>query len=84
MTTSLTSVALSAAAIVTGVFVVEVIFNLQGISSILVASMGAAPDATAALGFSVYSVVLVISLMIILDIAQAIADPRVRDEVLKT
>lgn len=84
LTISLTSVALSAAAIVTGVFVVEVIFNLQGISSILVASMGAAPDATAALGFSVYSVILVISLMLLLDIAQAIADPRVRDEVLKT
>jgi len=84
LTSSLTSVALSAAAIVTGVFVVEVIFNLQGISSILVASMGAAPDATAALGFSVYSVILVISVMLILDVAQAMADPRVRDEVLKT
>ncbi len=84
LTSSLTSVALSAAAIMTGVFVVEVIFNLNGISEVLVASMSAAPDATAALGFCVYSVILVITLMLLLDIAQAIADPRVRDEVLKT
>lgn len=84
LTSSLTSVALSAAAIMTGVFVVEVIFNLKGISEVLVSSMSAAPDATAALGFSIYSVILIIALMFVLDIAQAIADPRVRDEILKT
>jgi peptide/nickel transport system permease protein len=84
LTPSLTSVALSAASITTGVFVVEVIFNLKGISDVLVASMSWTPDAVAALGFSVYSVILVISLMFLLDLAQAVTDPRVRDEVLKT
>jgi ABC-type dipeptide/oligopeptide/nickel transport system permease component len=92
LTPSLTSVALSAAAIMTGVFVVEVIFDIKGISWVLVASMKAVPDlrtfavpdAPAALGFSVYSAILVITLMFLLDIVQAIADPRVRDEVLRT
>ncbi len=84
LTSSLTSVALSAAAIMTGIFVVEIIFGLKGISSVLVVSMSSAPDAQAALGFSVYSILLVISLMFFLDIVQAIVDPRVRDEVLKT
>lgn len=81
---SLTSVALSAAAIMTGVFVIEVIFDLKGLSSVVVTSMSIAPDAPAALGFSVYSVILVISLMFLLDIAQAVFDPRVREEVLRT
>ncbi|HSA99189.1 MAG TPA: ABC transporter permease [Anaerolineales bacterium] len=81
---SLTSVALSAASILTGVFVVEIIFGLKGISSVLVSSVSSAPDAPAALGFAVYSVILVVSLMFLLDVAQALADPRVRDEVLKT
>ena len=85
LTPSLTSVALSAAAIVTGVFVVEVIFDFKGLSTILVTAMSTvAPDAPAVLGFSVYSVILVIGLMFLLDIAQAVLDPRVRDEVLKT
>jgi ABC-type dipeptide/oligopeptide/nickel transport system permease component len=84
LTPSLTSVALSAASILTGVFVVEIIFGLRGISSILVSSVSYTPDAPAALGFSVYSVVMIISLMFLLDVAQAIVDPRIRDEVLKT
>ncbi|HET9587909.1 MAG TPA: ABC transporter permease [Anaerolineales bacterium] len=81
---SLTSVALSAAAMLTGVLVVEAIFDLKGLSAVIVGSMNSAPDAPAALGFSVYSVLLVIGLMFLLDIAQAILDPRVREEVLKT
>jgi len=84
LTPSLTSVAISAASILTGVFVVEIIFGLKGISYVLVSSVSVAPDAPAALGFSVYSVILIITLMFLLDVAQAIADPRVRDEVLKT
>lgn len=81
---SLTSVALSATAIMTGVFVVEIIFDLQGISSVLVSSMKSEPDAPAALGFAVYSVILVVILMLLLDVVQALTDPRIRDEVLKT
>jgi len=84
LTPSLTSVALSAASVLTGVFVVEIIFSLKGVSYVLVSSMSSAPDAPAALGFAVYSVILILSLMLLLDVAQAVADPRVRDEVLKT
>jgi len=81
---SLTSMALSAAAIVTSVFVVEIIFGLHGVSEIIVESMRSTPDAPAATGFAVYSVLMVIGLMLGLDILQALLDPRVRDEVIKS
>jgi len=81
---SLTTMALSAASVVTSIFVVEIIFGLTGVSSVIVESMSSSPDAPAALGFAVYSVLMVIGLMFILDVAQAILDPRVRDEVFKS
>jgi peptide/nickel transport system permease protein len=84
MAPSLTTMALSAASVVTGIFVVEIIYGLTGVSSVIVESMKSSPDAPAALGFAVYSVLMVVGLMFILDVAQAILDPRVRDEVLKT
>jgi peptide/nickel transport system permease protein len=80
---SLTTMGLSAASIVTGIFVVEIIYNLKGVSEVILISMRSAPDAPAALGFAVYSVIMVIGLMLILDIAQAALDPRIREEVLK-
>jgi peptide/nickel transport system permease protein len=80
---SLTAIALSAASVVTSIFVVEIIFGLTGVSQVIVIAMSTIPDAPAALGFAVYSVLMVISLMFILDVAQALLDPRVRDEVLK-
>jgi peptide/nickel transport system permease protein len=83
MAPSLTTMALSAANVVTSIFVVEIIFGLTGVSSIIVESMQSSPDAPAALGFAVYSVLMVVGLMFILDIVQAILDPRVRDEVMQ-
>ncbi|OIN89211.1 MAG: hypothetical protein AUJ21_10035 [Anaerolineae bacterium CG1_02_58_13] len=80
---SLTSMALSAASLVTGIFVVEIIFGLTGVSQVIVISMQSSPDAPAALGFAVYSVLMVVGLMFILDVVQALLDPRVRDEVFK-
>jgi peptide/nickel transport system permease protein len=80
---SLTTMVLSAASIATGVFVVEIIYNLTGVSQVIVIAMSSSPDAPAALGFAVYSVIMVLGLMLTLDIVQALADPRVRDEVLK-
>ena len=80
---SFTSLALSAASLVTGVFVVEIIFSYQGISDLIVKSMQGTPDAAAALGFSVYSALLVLFLMFILDVIQAAIDPRVRDETIR-
>lgn len=82
MAPSLTTMALSAASVVTSIFVVEIIFGLTGVSSVIVESMQSSPDAPAALGFAVYSVLMVMGLMFILDVTQAIFDPRVRDAVL--
>jgi peptide/nickel transport system permease protein len=81
---SLTSIALSATSIVTGVLVAELIFNFKGVSQVIVNSMSGVPDAPAALGFAVYSVLLVLILMFILDVLQAVLDPRIREGVLST
>jgi peptide/nickel transport system permease protein len=84
LTPSLTSIALSATSIVTGVFVAEIIYDFNGVSSVILAAMGGVPDAPAALGFAIYSVILVLLLMFILDVLQAVFDPRVREGVLKS
>lgn len=81
---SLTSMALSAASIVTGVFVAEIIFDFNGVSAVILSAMSGTPDAPAALGFAMYSVILVLLLMFILDVLQAVFDPRVREGVLKS
>ncbi len=81
---ALTSIALSATSIITGVFVVEIIFNFSGVSRVILSAMGGVPDAPAALGFAVYSVLMVLTLMFILDVLQAVLDPRIREGVLKT
>jgi ABC-type dipeptide/oligopeptide/nickel transport system permease component len=83
LTPALTSIGLSVATILTGAFVVEIIFNLHGISEVLAISVSGAPDAPAALGFSVYSVLMVLGLMFLIDLLMAVFDPRVREEVLR-
>ena len=80
---SLTSIALSAATIITGVFVSEIIFDFNGVSYVIVKAMSNIPDAPAALGFAVYSVIMVLVLMFFLDVLQAIFDPRGREGILK-
>lgn len=69
----------SAASLLTGVFVVEIIFNYPGVSFIAMRSMNNIPDAPAALGFAMFSVILVLLLMAILDLIQYSLDPRVRE-----
>jgi peptide/nickel transport system permease protein len=81
---SLTSMTLSAAFIITGVFVVEIIFDFDGVSSVILDAMNGTPDAPAALGFAVYSVIMVLLLMFVLDVLQAVFDPRIREGVLKS
>jgi peptide/nickel transport system permease protein len=76
---ALTSSILSAAALLTGVYVVEIIFNFHGVSEVAIASMQYTPDAPAALGFTIYSVIVVLALMFILDILQVIINPRLRE-----
>jgi peptide/nickel transport system permease protein len=74
----LTSSALSAASLVTGVYVVEVVFGWPGVSKLITYSMWQ-PDVALAAGFAVYSVLAVLSLMVLLDIIQAVVDPRLRE-----
>ncbi|MGH2536427.1 MAG: ABC transporter permease [Candidatus Promineifilaceae bacterium] len=69
---------LSAAALVSGVFVVEAIFNFHGLSELLTRSARGAPDVPLALGFAVYSVLLVLGVMVALDGLRGLADPRSR------
>lgn len=78
---SLTSSALSAASLITGVFVIEVIFGLKGLSDLIIRGVQGAPDAPLAMGFAVFSVLLVLPIMFILDIIRATVDPRLRAEV---
>jgi len=81
---SMTSITLSATSIVTGIFIAEIIYNINGVSGVIVRAMNGIPDAPAALGFSIYSVIMILVLMFILDVLQAAIDPRVRDQVLKS
>jgi peptide/nickel transport system permease protein len=80
MIPALNSIALSTASLIMGVFVVEAVFGFPGVSELIVGSMRTAPDVAAAMGFAVYSVLLVLPVMLILDILQAVFDPRLRDE----
>jgi peptide/nickel transport system permease protein len=76
---ALTSSALAAASLITGVFVVEVVFAYHGLSEIAIRALtGASPDAALAVGFSIFSVILVLPIMLTLEIAQAALDPRIR------
>lgn len=81
---SLTSIALSATSILTGVFVAEIIFDFNGVSILILNALSGVPDAAAALGFAIYSVLMVLILMFLLDVLQAALDPRIREGVLKS
>ncbi len=78
---ALTSSSLSAASLITGVFVIEVIFSLRGLSELITKGIGAfTPDTPLALGFAVYSVLLVLPIMVVLDLIKALVNPIVREE----
>jgi oligopeptide transport system permease protein len=63
--------------LVTGSFVIELLFSVPGISRYYVASM-LARDYTVVLGITVLLALLIIVANLIVDIAQAYLDPRVR------
>jgi len=81
MLPAVNSIALSAASLVMGVFVVEVMYGFPGVSELIVA-VAQMPDVSMAMGFAVYSVLLVLPVMLALDILQALVDPRVREGVI--
>ena len=74
---SLTASALGAAALITGVYVIEAVFGWPGVSRLITNSMWY-PDVAMAAGFAVYSVLAVLAVMILLDVVQLLADPRLR------
>jgi peptide/nickel transport system permease protein len=78
---ALTSSALSAASLFTGVFVVERVFVFNGVSDMILSVQNVA-DAPAVLGFSVYAIMIVLLIMFLLDMLQAIFDPRIRESLL--
>jgi peptide/nickel transport system permease protein len=75
---ALASSALSAASLVTGVFVVERIFNFHGVSEIVFNGLLVVQDPAASLGYTIYNVVMVLLVMLALDILRGIVDPRAR------
>lgn len=82
MIPGLNSIALSVAMFLTNAIVVEIVFGYPGISKPLSRSLSLNyPDIELALGFAIFSILLVIPLMFILDVLQAIADPRIREGV---
>lgn len=77
---ALTTSVLSAASLVSGVYVIERVFNLHGVSELITGTgLTSFGDAPLALGFAVYSVCVVLIVMFVLDLAQAIVDPRLRE-----
>ena len=69
------SIAVSMAALITGVFVIETVFNFSGISELIVLAVSQF-DLALTLGLTIYSVLIVLPVMFVLDILQAFIDPR--------
>lgn len=77
---SLTAMILSAAGLITGVYVVEAVFNFNGLADLVTKGFFVAPDAPLVMGFAVVSVLLVIPIMLVLDLLRLAVDPRLRDQ----
>ncbi len=77
---ALNASAVTAATLVTGAYVVERIFNLNGVSDLITRYGPMVPDAPAVLGFSIYSTILVLLIMLTLDTLQAILLPHIKEE----
>jgi peptide/nickel transport system permease protein len=85
---ALTTTYLSITTLITGVLVVEIIFNYKGVSELItkgitgvqfIGSVGI-PDTPLAMGFAIYSSLLVVPIMLLLDVVKAAVDPRIREE----
>lgn len=82
MIPGLTSTALSAASIIMGVYVIEIVFNRHGVSELisymLVNVRSSQVEAALPAGFAVYSALAVLPIMFLLDILQALGDQRIQ------
>jgi ABC-type dipeptide/oligopeptide/nickel transport system permease component len=81
MSVFLSNTAMAAATIVTGVFIVERIFILPGVSDILFRHDAFVPDPVAVIGFTFYCVIMVLIIMLILDVINAAVNPLISREV---
>jgi peptide/nickel transport system permease protein len=81
MSVFLSNTAMSAATVVTGVFIVERIFILPGVSEILFRHDSFVPDPVAVVGFAFYCVIMVLIIMLILDVINAAVNPLISREV---
>ncbi len=79
---ALSSSALAAASLFTGVFMIEIIFDLKGVADLVVHASQTGLDVPVAMGFSVYSVCVVLIIMFALDLLRAVLDPRSREVVI--
>lgn len=88
MAPALTTTYLSITTLITGVFVIEIIFNYKGISELVTKGITgsnfigsvAVPDTPLAMGFAIYSSLLVVPIMLLLDVVKAAVDPRIRED----
>jgi peptide/nickel transport system permease protein len=79
---ALSSSALAAASLFTGVFMIEIIFDLKGVADLVVHGSSSGLDVPIAMGFSVYSVCIVLVVMFVLDVLRVILDPRSRESMI--
>jgi peptide/nickel transport system permease protein len=79
---ALSSSALAAASLFTGVFMIEIIFDLKGVSDLIVHGTSLGLDVPIAMGFAVYSISVVLVIMFVLDVLRAILDPRSRESLI--
>jgi ABC-type dipeptide/oligopeptide/nickel transport system permease component len=75
-----TAMILSAAGLVTGVYVVETVFNFKGLSELITKGFFYTPDAPLVMGFAVVSVLLVLPIILIFDLLRMLIDPRLRED----
>ncbi len=77
---ALTAMILSAAGLVTGVYIVESVFDFKGLSELVTKGFFVAPDAPLVMGFAVFSVLLVLPIILLFDLLRAALDPRLRED----
>ena len=79
-----TSSAVSAASLITSVYLVELLFNFHGLSDVFAittaqASLFVTFDPAPAMGLAFYSVLIVLTITFLLDVVHALVDPRLRE-----
>lgn len=77
---ALTAMILSAAGLVTGVYIVESVFDFNGLSEVVTRGFFVAPDAPLVMGFAVFSVLLVLPIILLFDLLRSVLDPRLRED----